>query len=147
GRLKVEAARDRLALLNPSATIECLPDRLDATALEAAVRGVDVVLDGTDNFSTRLAVNRACVALGVPLVSGAALRLEGHIAVFTNEPGTPCYRCLYDDEDEWLGDCQGNGVLAPVPGVIGTLMALEALKRLLGVPSALQGSLLLWDAK
>lgn len=147
GRLKVEAVRDRLALLNPSATIECLPERLDAAALETAVRGVDVVLDGTDNFSTRLAVNRACVAARVPLVSGAALRLEGHIAVFTNEPGTPCYRCLYDDEDEWLGDCQGNGVLAPVPGVIGTLMALEALKRLLGITSALQGSLLLWDAK
>jgi adenylyltransferase/sulfurtransferase len=82
-----------------------------------------------------------------PLVSGAAVRLEGQISVFPNRAGGPCYSCLYDDEDEWLGDCQGNGVLAPVPGVIGTLMAAEALKLLLGWESALHGALLLWDAK
>ncbi len=105
------------------------------------------MLDGSDNFSTRFAVNRACVVRRKPLVSGAAVRLEGQIAVFPNNAGGPCYSCLYDDEDEWLGDCQGNGVLAPVPGVIGTLMALEALKLLLGWESALHGALLLWDAK
>jgi molybdopterin/thiamine biosynthesis adenylyltransferase len=119
----------------------------DVGALEAAVGDADVVLDGTDNFATRFAVNRACVARRVPLVSGAAVRVEGQIAVFPNDGEGPCYACLYNDEDEWLGDCQGNGVLAPVPGVIGTLMAQEALKLVLGWPSSSRNRLLLWDAK
>jgi adenylyltransferase/sulfurtransferase len=147
GKLKVEAAVTRLRALNPGVEIATLAERLDERALDAAVAGVDVVLDGSDNFATRFAVNRACVARRKPLVSGAAVRLEGQIAVFTNAADSPCYSCLYDDEDEWLGDCQGNGVLAPVPGVIGTLMAAEALKLLLGWESALHGRLLLWDAK
>ena len=124
-----------------------MPERLDAAALDAAVGSVDVVLDGTDNFAARFAVNRACVARRVPLVSGAAVRVEGQIAVFPNDGNGPCYACLYNDEDESLGDCQGNGVLAPVPGVIGTLMAEEALKIALGWDSSLRNRLLLWDAK
>jgi adenylyltransferase/sulfurtransferase len=147
GSLKVEAGAARLRALNPGVEIETVPERLDAARLDALVQAVDVVLDGTDNFAARFAVNRACVACGVPLVSGAAVRLEGQLAVFANRPGEPCYACLYDDEDEWLGDCQGNGVLAPVPGVIGTAMAMEALKVLLGWDSALRNRLLLWDAK
>lgn len=147
GKLKVEAAAARLRALNPGVAVTTIPERLDERALAAAVASVDVVLDGSDNFATRFAVNRACVAQRKPLVSGAAVRLEGQIAVFPNGSGEPCYSCLYDDEDEWLGDCQGNGVLAPVPGVIGTLMAAEALKLVLGWPSALHGTLLLWDAK
>lgn len=147
GSLKVEAARRRLETLNPQLRVECFAERLEPAKLESVVAQADVVLDGTDNFATRLAVNRACVARGVPLVSGSAVRLEGQLAVFTNRPGDPCYRCLYDDQDEWLGDCQGNGVLSPVTGVIGTLMALEALKLLLGHSSRLHNRLLLWDAK
>jgi adenylyltransferase/sulfurtransferase len=147
GKLKVEAAAARLRALNPSVAVTTLAERLDGHALAAAVASVDVVLDGSDNFATRFAVNRACVAQRKPLVSGAAVRLEGQVAVFQNRAGEPCYSCLYGDEDEWLGDCQGNGVLAPVPGVIGTLMAIEALKLLLGWESALHGRLLLWDAK
>ena len=147
GELKVDAAKRRLTALNPGVEVVCMPQRLDAAALEAAVAGVDVVLDGTDNFAARFAVNRACVTRGVPLVSGAAVRVEGQIAVFPNRGDGPCYSCLYDDEDEWLGDCQGNGVLAPVPGVIGTLMAEEALKLVLGWQSAVHNRLLLWDAK
>jgi molybdopterin/thiamine biosynthesis adenylyltransferase len=147
GELKVEAAKKRLMALNPAVEIVTLPERLDDAALAAAVGNVDVVLDGTDNFATRFAVNRACVARGVPLVSGAAVRVEGQVAVFTFRADGPCYACLYNDEDEWLGDCQGNGVLAPVPGVIGTLMAEEALKLLLGWDSKLRDRLLLWDAK
>jgi adenylyltransferase/sulfurtransferase len=148
GALKVEAAQRRLRVLNPEVSVVTLPQRLDAAALEGAVADVDIVLDGSDNFTTRCAVNRACVALHKPLVSGAAVRLEGQIAVFLNRgDDTPCYACLYNDEDEWLGDCQGNGVLAPVPGVIGTLMAEEALKLALGWDSALHHHLLLWDAK
>ena len=147
GKLKVEAAAARLHALNPSVAVRTVAERLDERALDDAVARVDVVLDGSDNFATRFAVNRACVARRKPLVSGAAVRLEGQIAVFTNGTGTPCYSCLYDNEDEWLGDCQGNGVLAPVPGVIVTLMAAEALKLLLGWESALHGRLLIWDAK
>jgi molybdopterin/thiamine biosynthesis adenylyltransferase len=147
GELKVEAAKRRLTALNPELDVVCLPERLDDAALVRAVAAVDVVLDGTDNFATRFAVNRACVARGVPLVSGAAVRVEGQVAVFPMRGDGPCYACLYNDEDEWLGDCQGNGVLAPVPGVIGTLMAEEALKLALGWDSALHNRLLLWDAK
>ena len=147
GALKVEAAKKRLTALNPGVDILALPERLDGAALEAAVGDVDVVLDGTDNFAARFAVNRACVVRGVPLVSGAAVRVEGQIAVFPNDGSGACYACLYNDEDEWLGDCQGNGVLAPVPGVIGTLMAEEALKLALGWDSSLRNRLLLWDAK
>jgi adenylyltransferase/sulfurtransferase len=147
GALKVEAAKKRLNSSNPAVEVVALAERLDAAALETTVAGVDIVLDGTDNFATRFAVNRACVARRVPLVSGAAVRVEGQIAVFPNDGNGPCYACLYDDEDEWLGDCQGNGVLAPVPGVIGTLMAEEALKLALGWDSSLRNRLLLWDAK
>jgi molybdopterin-synthase adenylyltransferase len=147
GKLKVEAARERLGALNPEVEVICVTERLDDSALGAAVASADVVLDGSDNFATRFAVNRACVSHGVPLVSGAAVRLEGQLAVFPNRGGGPCYACLYNDEDEWLGDCQGNGVFAPVPGVIGTLMAEEAMKLVLGWQSALHNKLLLWDAK
>jgi molybdopterin-synthase adenylyltransferase len=147
GALKVEAAKKRLLALNPELDVVCVAERLDTAALEAVVADVDVVLDGTDNFATRFAVNRACVARRVPLVSGAAVRVEGQIAVFPNGGDGPCYACLYNDEDEWLGDCEGNGVLAPVPGVIGALMAEEGLKLVLGWDSALHNRLLLWDAK
>jgi adenylyltransferase/sulfurtransferase len=147
GALKVEAAKKRLTALNPEVEVVCLPERLDAAALDATVAEVDVVLDGTDNFAARFAVSRACVARRVPLVSGAAVRVEGQIAVFLNRDDGPCYSCLYNDADEWLGDCQGNGVLSPVPGVIGTLMAEEAQKLVLGWPSSLHNRLLLWDAK
>ncbi len=147
GQLKVEAAKARLHSLNPDVEIVCISQRLDGAALEDAIAGVDVVLDGTDNFAARFAVNRACVARRVPLVSGAAVRVEGQIIVFPNRGEGPCYACLYNDEDEWLGNCQGNGVFAPVPGVIGTLMAEEAMKLVLGWPSSLHDRLLLWDAK
>lgn len=146
GELKAAAAARRLRTLNSDTDVDVLPDRLDAHALADAVARADTVLDCTDNFATRLAINRACVAARVPLVSGAALRFEGQIAVFENCGGGPCYRCVYHDEDEWLGSCQGNGVLAPVPGVIGTLMAVEALQLALTGRSALNGRLVLWDA-
>ena len=147
GELKVDAARKRLEALNPEVRIHTVAERLDAEALHSQAASVAVVLDGTDNFSTRLAVNRAAVRAGVPLVSGAAVRFEGQLTVFLNDGGGPCYRCLYDDRDEWLGDCQGNGVAAPVPGVIGNLMALETLKLLLGVKSTVHDRLHLWDGK
>lgn len=147
GELKVDAARAHLEALNPAVNIRRVADRLEPEALEAEIAEVSLVLDGSDNFATRLAVNRGAVRSGTPLVFGAALRFEGQVGVFLNEGQGPCYRCLYDDEDEWLGDCQGNGVLAPVPGVVGTIMAVEALKLLLGFGSLLSRRILLWDAR
>lgn len=147
GAPKVAAARKRLADLSPGTSLVGYESRLDEAGLRDAVDRADVVLDATDNFATRLAVNAACVAGRTPLVSGAAVRFEGQLAVFANRGGGPCYRCVYDDEDEWLGDCQGNGVLAPVPGVIGTLMAVEAVSIALGARAGLDGRLLLWDAR
>lgn len=147
GRSKVAAARAQLKRLSPATAVIGLEHRLDADGLADAVARADVVLDGTDNFATRLAVNAACVAARTPLVSGAAVRLEGQAAVFANRGGGPCYRCVYDDADEWLGDCRGNGVLAPVPGVIGSLMAVEAISIALGARAGLDGRLLLWDAR
>ena len=146
GKLKVEVARDRLLALNPGVAIECVPERLSLEALETHIAQASVVLDGTDSFATRLVVNEACVKTGVPLVSGAAVRLEGQLAVFTNKGRGPCYRCVYGDEDEWFGNCEGSGVLSPITGVIGALMAVETLKLLMGIESGLKNQLLLWDA-
>ena len=142
----MEVARDRLLALNPGVAIECVPERLSLEALETHIAQASVVLDGTDSFAARLAVNEACVKMGVPLVSGAAVRLEGQLAVFTNKGKGPCYRCVYGDEDEWLGNCEGSGVLSPITGVIGALMAVETLKLLMGIESGLKNQLLLWDA-
>lgn len=147
GELKVDAARAHLQALNPAVSIRSVADRLEPAALEAEIAQASLVLDGSDNFATRLAVNRGAVRSGTPLVFGAAIRFEGQVGVFLNQGQGPCYRCLYDDEDEWLGNCQGNGVLAPVPGVVGTIMAVEALKILLGLESLLSNHFLLWDAK
>lgn len=134
GRQKAEVAAARLGELNPDIEITALTERLSGEALATAVADVDVVLDGCDNFATRFAVNDACVAAGRRLVSGSAIRLEGQLAVFGPDYSvSPCYRCLYTEADESLDNCAGNGVLAPVPGVIGTMMAVEALKYLAGV--------------
>lgn len=146
GELKVDAAAKALGRLNPDVAIERLPERLDDAGFAAAVARADLVLDCTDNFTVRLAINRAAVAAGKPLVSGAALRFEGQIVVFGNGPGEACYRCLYSEADEMLGNCVGNGVLAPVPGVIGCLMAIEAMLLTIRGRSALNGNLKLWDA-
>lgn len=131
GALKAEIAVARLSELNPDIRITAITERLSDDALSEAVAEVDVVLDGCDNFATRFQVNDACVAAGRYLISGAAIRLEGQLAVFGPDyDASPCYRCLYAEADESLENCAGNGVLAPVPGVIGTMMAVEALKYL-----------------
>lgn len=146
GANKARTAAMRLMATNPDIQITVVEERLDADAMAEAVARADVVLDGSDNFATRFLVSDACVALGVCLVSGAAIRLEGQVAVFGPDYATsPCYRCLYEDADESLDNCAGNGVLAPVPGVIGTMMAVEALKQIVGLPSP-RGRLQLYDA-
>jgi len=147
GTAKTAAAAAALADLNPDCKLERLEGRLDGTALAAAVERVDLVLDGSDNFGTRFAVNAACVAAKRPLVSGAAIRYEGQLAVFdTRDAGGACYACLYEEAGEELEDCQRNGVLAPVTGVMGSLMAVETLKLLTGVGQPLTGRLLRYDA-
>ena len=147
GKSKVRVAGSRLAATNPDIDISIVESRMDDAQLAEAVASVDVVLDGSDNFSTRFQVNDACVAASRRLVSGAAIRLEGQLAVFGPDyRKSPCYRCLYTEADESLENCAGNGVLAPVPGVIGTLMAVEALKTLAGM-TVDAGVLHLYDAR
>jgi len=147
GKSKVRVAGSRLAASNPDIDITIIDSRMDDAQLADAVAAVDVVLDGSDNFSTRFQVNDACVASGRRLVSGAAIRLEGQIAVFGPDyRKSPCYRCLYSEADESLDNCAGNGVLAPVPGVIGTLMAVEALKTLARIDVS-TGVLRLYDGQ
>ena len=147
GRPKAEAAAERLAALNPETAVTPVNARLMDEALLQAVAESDLVLDCCDNFGTRFALNRACVAARKPLVSGAAIRLEGQLAVFRlDQPGGPCYRCLWQEEAESLENCRGNGVLGPVPGVIGSMMAVEALKIASGCAPSADGKLLLYDA-
>ena len=146
GQLKADVAARKLAALNPDIRITAINDRLDTAAMSKTIEQVDVVLDGSDNFATRFLVNDVCVDTRRCLVSGAAIRLEGQLAVFGPDyDASPCYRCLYEDADESLENCAGNGVLAAVPGVIGTLMAVEALKHLAGIDST-RGVLQLYDA-
>ena len=146
-RPKVESARDRLTALNPGTRIDLVNEKLDDAGLDAVISGVDVVLDGTDNFTTRFAVNRACYRQRKPLVSGAAIRFEGQVSVY--HPGredSPCYQCLYRDVGEVAQTCAETGVVAPLLGIIGSVQALEALKILAGVGTDLTGRLLLLDA-
>jgi adenylyltransferase/sulfurtransferase len=148
GRSKVESARAALARVNPEAVVEPIPHRLEGAALDAAVAGVDVVLDCSDNFATRHAVNRVCVAQGKPLVSGAAIRFDGQIAVFDRRrAGSPCYACLFPEEaapEEMR--CAVMGVFAPLVGIIGAMQAAESLKLVAGVGRSLSGRLLILDA-
>lgn len=146
GKQKAPRAAARLAAMNPDIDITAISERLVGAELAEAVAGADVVLDGSDNFATRFQVNDACVAAGTRLISGAAIRLEGQLAEFGPDYATsPCYRCLYKEADESLENCAGNGVLGPVPGAIGTIMAIEALKHLAGIESKV-GVLRLFDA-
>ena len=145
GRPKADAAADALHRTAPHSAIERLPERLSEAGLVSLAERVDVVLDCTDNFQTRLSINEACTATATPLVVGAAIRLEGQVAVLPTPHTGPCYRCLYSDDDELLGNCAGNGVLTSVTGVIGTLMATEALK-LIAVDRLPPAGLTVWDA-
>lgn len=147
GRPKVESARERLAALNPGLVIDTVAERLDGPALAALAAGVDVLVDATDNFPSRFALNAASLAAGTPLVSGAAIRFEGQVTVFRpREAASPCYRCLYAESDEPAGRCGDSGVLAPLLGIVGSIQATEVLKLLSGAGEPLQGRLLLIDA-
>jgi len=148
GTPKVDAAARRLAAINPEVRLERIPRRVAAADLAPLVAAADVVLDCCDNFATRHAVNAACVAARTPLVSGAALRFDGQVAVFDpRAAGSPCYHCLFGDGDELEETrCATMGVFAPVVGIVGATQAAEALKLLAGVGTSLAGRLLLLDA-
>ena len=149
GTFKTAATAASLRVANPSVRVTTLNEQLDLDALKVAAQDCDVVLDCTDNFRTRLLINQACVATRKPLVSGAAIRFEGQIAVFpyhaTGRGTGPCYRCLYAEEDENFESCAGQGILAPVAGTIGAMQATEALKLLLGLDSGLCDRLWVYD--
>ncbi|MBX8567364.1 molybdopterin-synthase adenylyltransferase MoeB [Pseudomonas cichorii] len=147
GQAKVDSAMARLTAINPEVALVAHRAALDADSLNAAVQGVDLVLDCSDNFSTREAVNAACVAAGKPLVSGAAIRLEGQLSVFDpRRAESPCYHCLYGHGSEAELTCSEAGVIGPLVGLVGSLQALEALKLLAGFGEPLVGRLLLIDA-
>jgi len=148
GKPKVEAAAARLAAINPEITLRPLAMRVDADALRSLVGEADVAVDCSDNFTTRHAVNRACVAARKPLVSGAAIRFDGQVAVFdARDSASPCYHCLFGAGDEIEETrCATMGVFAPLVGIVGATQAAEALKLLAGVGESLAGRLLVLDA-
>lgn len=143
GRPKAEAAADRLAALNPHIFVAGYNGAFDAATADELVEGVDLVLDGTDNFSVRYEVNAACVRHGKPLVSGAIGRWTGQVGVFG---AAPCYRCLVPEIPPDAETCVAVGVVGALAGVIGSMMALEAIKLITGAGEPLAGRLLIYDA-
>ena len=148
GRDKVASAADRIAAINPDTKVHKVAAKLDERTLAEIIADVDVVIDGTDNFAVRYAINRACFAKGKPLVSGAAIRMEGQVAVFDpRRADSPCYQCLYADAADVVLNCAENGVAAPLVGIVGSIQAMEAIKVVADVGDTLTGYVLYLDAK
>ncbi|MAL99787.1 MAG: molybdopterin-synthase adenylyltransferase MoeB [Alteromonadaceae bacterium] len=147
GRPKAEVLCERASAINPHVTLQPRIEMLDPDSLRIEVKCVDLVIDASDNFATRFAVNNACVEAGVPLLSGAAIRAEGQVALFhpASQAGG-CYQCLYSNTDEPELGCSDAGVMGPLVGMIGTVQAMEAIKWLSGVGRGLAGRLLVLDA-
>jgi molybdopterin/thiamine biosynthesis adenylyltransferase len=143
GRRKAEAGIDRLAALNPHIFVAGFPEAFDASTSDELCEGVDLVLDGTDDFAVRYAVNAACVKHGKPLISGAIGRWTGQVGVFE---GKPCYRCLVPEIPPDAETCVTVGVVGALAGVIGSMMAMEAIKLIVGAGEPLTGRLLIYDA-
>ena len=149
GQLKVASLKTAMLQINPDIQIDAHALKVDAANLDGWVSQADVVLDCTDNFATRHAINAACVTHRKPLVSGAALRLDGQLAVYdTQQSNAPCYACVFPPTQDFAEErCATMGVLAPLVGVIGSLQATEALKILSGMGSTLQGQLMMFNAQ
>lgn len=149
GLSKAQSGKQTLTHINPTIEIVALNERAEDNRLDELVGQADVVLDCSDNFATRHAVNRACVAAGVPLVSGAAIRFDGQISVFDSREGkAPCYACLFPPDQHFEEvQCSTMGVFAPLVGIIGTMQAAEALKLVAEIGQTLAGRLLLLDAR
>jgi adenylyltransferase/sulfurtransferase len=147
GTAKVTSAQERLAALNPGTSVQVYADKLSDSEISELIKEVDAVVDCTDNFATRLTINQACVQHQVPLVSGAAIRMEGQLMVY--DPSiidAPCYACLYQNTAELELNCATTGVAAPLVGIIGSMQAMETLKILIGFGEPAAGSLLIFDA-
>lgn len=148
GTAKVASASESIQRLNAGVKVTAIKARLEGEALEEQVSKADVVLDCTDNFATRFAINAAAVKFRKPLVSGAAIRMEGQISVFDSRlEDCPCYQCLYQEGDDLQLSCSESGVMAPLVGIIGTLQAMEAIKVITGIGTPLTGRLLFLDAQ
>ena len=147
GTNKADSAKQTLEQLNPQIMITALNKKLDNSQLNEQVKLADVVVDGTDNFDSRFLLNSICYTQKTPLVSGAAIRMEGQVIVFANQGTGPCYRCLYkDDADDSNTTCSENGVLSPVVGIIGSIQAVETMKLIMSIGKPLVSRLLLLDA-
>ncbi len=147
GESKVSSAEATLKGLNPDVRITQIKNRLEGDLLEQVVVSADVVVDASDNFNTRFAVNQSCLKNKKPLVSGAAIRMEGQVAVFdSGNPESPCYQCLYSECGDDDASCSQNGVMAPLVGIIGSVQAMETIKLITGIGNSLVGRLLLLDA-
>lgn len=149
GRPKAESIREAVAAINPEVFVRPLVLRADAQALDELVPQADVVIDCCDNFATRQAINRACVAHGKPLVSGAAIRFDGQVSVFDlRDAASPCYACVFPPDQEFEETrCATMGVFAPLVGIIGAMQASEALRLLAGVGTSLAGRLQMLDGR
>jgi len=146
GDNKAQSARQTLAAVNPEISVTAIPRRAEGEELVQWCRAADIVVDASDNFATRHAINRACVAARKPLVSGAAIRFDGQVTVFDlRNTASPCYHCLFPENSEEEERCATMGVFAPLVGVIGAIQATEALKLLAGIGQSLAGRLLLFD--
>ena len=141
---KVNSAKNKLTELNPEIKVTIANELIHTDNLNELIKGVDIVLDGTDNFESRFEINKVCVENRKPLISAAVVRFEGQVSVFEgHQKNLPCYQCLYSVEGEENESCIENGVLAPVAGLIGTIQALQAIKVILNLGDQLSGSLLL----
>ena len=149
GMLKVDSVREAVTAINPDVTLAPVAQRVNDESLDGLVQQADVVLDCSDNFATRHAINRACVKHRKPLVSGAAMRFDGQIAVYDiRRPNSPCYACVFPPTEQAPeANCATMGVFAPLVGVVGTIQAAEALKLLCGIGEPLTGRLLMLDGK
>ena len=149
GHAKAESARDAVTAINPDVQVHARVQRADAQSLDVLVREADVVLDCTDNFKTRHAINAACVQARVPLVAGAAIRFDGQISVYdTRDASCPCYACVFPPDAAFEDvSCSTMGVFAPLVGIVGSVQAAEALKLICGIGSSLAGRLQMLDAR
>lgn len=148
GRAKVDSAADKLKAINPELKINAIQARLGSSELDNLIQSVDLVMDATDNFSTRVHINRACISYRKPAVFGAAVRLEGQLFVYDPDiEAAPCYECLHQHIDDSAMNCAENGVAGPVVGIIGTMQAMEAMRLICHIGDSSAGKFQNFDAR
>lgn len=146
GRLKTDSAKEYLLALNPEVNITAIPKKIENIDMQKSIKSATVMLDCSDNFAARFAINDICCRYKIPLVSAAAIRFEAQISTFnTNHECSPCYRCIYSNETTVRETCMTNGVISPLLGIVGSIQACEAIKTVAGFGETLEGKLLLLD--